>query len=174
MRFCARLCASGPMGQWFDGEQRSSTRSRLHVMGGPLMQRPGQEALTREVTKDVIAEAWFGRPLCSPPATEIRSVTGDLRCRLNLLMPLPIVCHFPYRFLLIARSSFCLYAKIQNTVSRPPLFHQSCTGNGVRRTKCVTCLHQGDAETAGMARMGAAAPAAARGKTVDARSQLPR
>ena len=41
------------------------------------MQRPGQEALTREVTKDVIAEARFGRPLCSPPATEIRSVTGD-------------------------------------------------------------------------------------------------
>jgi len=42
------------------------------------MQRPGQKALTREVTKDVIAEARFGRPLCSPPSTEIRSVTGDL------------------------------------------------------------------------------------------------
>jgi hypothetical protein len=42
------------------------------------MQRSGQEALTREVTEDVIAEARFGRPLCSPPATEIRSVTGDV------------------------------------------------------------------------------------------------
>ncbi len=42
------------------------------------MQRPGQEALTREVTKDVIAEERFGRPLCRPPATEIRSVTGDV------------------------------------------------------------------------------------------------
>jgi len=42
------------------------------------MQRPGQEARTREVTKDVIAEARFGRPLCSPPATEIGLVTGDL------------------------------------------------------------------------------------------------
>ena len=41
------------------------------------MQQPGQEALTREVTKDVITEARFGRPLCSPPATEIRLVTGD-------------------------------------------------------------------------------------------------
>jgi len=41
------------------------------------MQRPGQEALTREVTKDVIVEARFGMPLCSPPATEIRSVAGD-------------------------------------------------------------------------------------------------
>jgi hypothetical protein len=42
-----------------------------------LMQRPRQEAFTREVAKDVIAEARFGRPLCSPPATEIRSVSGD-------------------------------------------------------------------------------------------------
>jgi hypothetical protein len=41
------------------------------------MQRPGQEALAREVTKDVIAKARLGRPLCSPPATEIRSVAGD-------------------------------------------------------------------------------------------------
>ena len=45
------------------------------------MQRPAQEALTREVTKDVIAEACFGRPLSSPPATEIRSVTGDFDTR---------------------------------------------------------------------------------------------
>jgi hypothetical protein len=36
---------------------------------------------------DVIAEARFGRPLCSPPATEIRS-TGDFRYGLNLLIPL--------------------------------------------------------------------------------------
>jgi hypothetical protein len=43
----------------------------------PLMQWPGQEALTREVTKDVITEARFGRPLCSPPATEIRSMAAD-------------------------------------------------------------------------------------------------
>lgn len=41
------------------------------------MQRPGQEALTREVTKDVIAESRFGRPLYSLPAAEIGSVTGD-------------------------------------------------------------------------------------------------
>ena len=41
------------------------------------MQGPGQEALTGEVTKEVIAEARFGGPLCTPPATEIRSVTGD-------------------------------------------------------------------------------------------------
>jgi hypothetical protein len=57
------------------------------------MQRPGQEALTREVTKDVIAEARFGRPLCSPPATEIRSVAGELRYGLKLGVPLPVVCH---------------------------------------------------------------------------------
>jgi hypothetical protein len=43
----------------------------------PLMQWPGQEALTREVTKDVITEARVGRALCSPPATEIRSMIGD-------------------------------------------------------------------------------------------------
>ena len=41
------------------------------------MQWLGQEALTREVTKDVIAEARFGGPMRSPPATEIRSMTGD-------------------------------------------------------------------------------------------------
>jgi hypothetical protein len=41
------------------------------------MQRLGQEALAREVTKDVIAEARLGRPLCSPPAAEIRSVIGE-------------------------------------------------------------------------------------------------
>ena len=43
----------------------------------PLMQGTGQEALTREVTKDVIAEARFGRPPCSTPATEIRSMAAD-------------------------------------------------------------------------------------------------
>lgn len=41
------------------------------------MQRPGQKALAREIAKDIIAEAGFGRPLCSAPATEIRLVTGD-------------------------------------------------------------------------------------------------
>ncbi len=41
------------------------------------MQRRRQEALTREVTHDIIAQARFGRPVCSPPATEIRSVSGD-------------------------------------------------------------------------------------------------
>ena len=41
------------------------------------MQRSRQEALTREVAKDVIAETRFSGPLCRPPATEIRSVTGD-------------------------------------------------------------------------------------------------
>jgi len=41
------------------------------------MQRPGQEALTREVTKDVIAEARFGGPVRSLPAAEIGSVPGD-------------------------------------------------------------------------------------------------
>jgi len=44
----------------------------------PLVQWPGQEALSREVTMDVITEARRGRPLCSPPATEIRSVAADL------------------------------------------------------------------------------------------------
>jgi len=44
----------------------------------PLMQCPGQEALTREVTKDVIAEARCGRPLCSPPAAQIRSMAAGL------------------------------------------------------------------------------------------------
>ncbi|MGB6882622.1 MAG: hypothetical protein WA621_07435 [Candidatus Acidiferrum sp.] len=43
----------------------------------PLLQQPGQEALTREVTMDVIAESRFGRTLCSPPATEIRSMGAD-------------------------------------------------------------------------------------------------
>ncbi len=43
----------------------------------PLMQGPGQEALTRKVTKDVITEARLGRPLCSPPATEIRTMAAD-------------------------------------------------------------------------------------------------
>jgi hypothetical protein len=41
------------------------------------MQRPGQEPLTREVTKDVITEARFSKPMCSPPAPQIRPVTGD-------------------------------------------------------------------------------------------------
>src|SRR5215468_6738257 len=41
-----------------------------------LMQRPGQETLTREVTKDVVAEARVGIPVRSPPPTEVRSVTG--------------------------------------------------------------------------------------------------
>jgi hypothetical protein len=45
------------------------------------MQRPGQEALTGEVTEDVIAEARFGTPLCRTPATEIRSVTSDFDAR---------------------------------------------------------------------------------------------
>ena len=44
----------------------------------PLMQWLGQEALAREVTKDVITEARFGRALCSPPATEIRSMAADI------------------------------------------------------------------------------------------------
>ena len=43
----------------------------------PFLQRVGQEALTGEVTKDVIAVARFGRPLGSPPAAEVRSVSGD-------------------------------------------------------------------------------------------------
>ena len=41
------------------------------------MQRPGQEAFTGEVTKNIITEARFGRAMGSPPATEIRLVTGD-------------------------------------------------------------------------------------------------
>ncbi len=41
------------------------------------MQWPGQEALTCEVTNDVIAEARCSRTLCSPPATQIRSMGGD-------------------------------------------------------------------------------------------------
>ena len=41
------------------------------------MQRTGQEALTREITKNVISEARFGRLLCSTPAAQIRPVSGD-------------------------------------------------------------------------------------------------
>lgn len=41
------------------------------------MQRPGQEALTREVANDAIAQARFGRPLCSAPVAQIRPVTGE-------------------------------------------------------------------------------------------------
>ena len=66
--------------RWVDDSMRSSEVQHdrdFTEWEMPLMQRTGQEALTREVTKDVIAEARFGRPLCSPPATEIRSVTGD-------------------------------------------------------------------------------------------------
>ena len=44
----------------------------------PLMQRPGQEALAREVTQDVIAEARCGRPLRSAPAAEIGCMAADL------------------------------------------------------------------------------------------------
>jgi len=43
----------------------------------PLMQWFGQQALTCEVTKDVITEARFGRPLCNPPAAEVRSMAAD-------------------------------------------------------------------------------------------------
>ncbi len=32
------------------------------------MQRLGEEALTREIANDALAEARFGRPLCSTPA----------------------------------------------------------------------------------------------------------
>ena len=66
--------------RWVDDSMRSSEIQherdfkRWEV---PLMQCPGQKALTREVTMDVIVEARFSRPLCSPPATEIRSVAGD-------------------------------------------------------------------------------------------------
>ena len=66
--------------RWVDDSMRSSEVQHdgdFTQWEVSLMQGPGQEALTGEVTKEVIAEARFGGPLCSPPATEIRSVTGD-------------------------------------------------------------------------------------------------
>jgi len=71
-------CALGI--RWVDDSMRSSEVQHdrdLTQWEVALVQRPGQEALAREVTKDVIAQARFGKPLCSPPATEIRSVIGD-------------------------------------------------------------------------------------------------
>src|SRR5579872_1819398 len=44
----------------------------------PLLQWPGQEAITREVTQDVITERRVRRPLCRPPAAEIRSMAADV------------------------------------------------------------------------------------------------
>jgi hypothetical protein len=66
--------------RWVDASMRSSEVQHDRDFTWwqvPLMQWPRQEALTREVTKDVVAEARLGRPLCSQPATEIRSVAAD-------------------------------------------------------------------------------------------------
>ena len=43
----------------------------------PLMQWRRQEAITRQITKNVIAESRLGRTLRSPPAAQIRSMAAD-------------------------------------------------------------------------------------------------
>ena len=42
-----------------------------------LMQWCRQQALTRKITNDVITQARFGRPPCSPPAAEIGAMAAD-------------------------------------------------------------------------------------------------
>ena len=77
---CVSVLASTLRVRWIDDSMRRGEVQderdfkRWEV---PLMQWPGQEALTREVTKDVITEARSGRPPCSPPATEITSMGAD-------------------------------------------------------------------------------------------------
>ena len=66
--------------RWVDDPMRcSEVQNNRDFKRGqvPFVQRPGQEALAREVTVYVIAKARIGRPLRSPPATEIRFVAGD-------------------------------------------------------------------------------------------------
>jgi hypothetical protein len=77
---CASVLGCALRVRWVDAPMRCSevqhnrNFKRWHL---PFVQRPGQEALTREVTMDVIAQMRSGRALCNPPATEIRSVAGD-------------------------------------------------------------------------------------------------
>jgi hypothetical protein len=78
---CGSVLGCAPGVGWVDDSMRSGEVQDDRDFTWwevPLVQRRGQEALTREVPRDIIAEARFGRPLRSPPVTQIRSVTGDL------------------------------------------------------------------------------------------------